>query len=231
MSGPAGWYGKLPALGDFAQRRLEPAFVAGWDHWLQDCVAASKQTLRTDWLEVYLTAHIWRFLLLPGVVDEQTWAGVMMPSVDRVGRYFPLTVCTPLVAFETGAASLATLEPWLDSLETVARSALDPEIGVDSFDSNLLALGAAPQAVSGLAQGAETAAALSNGARSISLRFGTAGAGAGFQAIAAALLTRSLAGHSIWWCRDTTGETGGLAHLGLPDPQLYATMLAYSPDP
>ena len=28
-----GWYGKLPALGDFASRRLEPGWIAGWDGW------------------------------------------------------------------------------------------------------------------------------------------------------------------------------------------------------
>ena len=31
----AGWYGKLPGLGDFAMRRLPPEFVSHWDAWLQ----------------------------------------------------------------------------------------------------------------------------------------------------------------------------------------------------
>ena len=30
----AGWFGKLPSLRDFAQRRLPPEFVQVWDDWL-----------------------------------------------------------------------------------------------------------------------------------------------------------------------------------------------------
>ena len=29
---------------------------------------------------------IWRFVLLPGLIGSNGWAGVLMPSVDRVGR-------------------------------------------------------------------------------------------------------------------------------------------------
>ena len=29
-----GWYGKLPASGDFATRRLPPSFIEPWDAWL-----------------------------------------------------------------------------------------------------------------------------------------------------------------------------------------------------
>ncbi|MBL8452331.1 MAG: type VI secretion system-associated protein TagF, partial [Zoogloea sp.] len=41
----AGWYGKLPALGDFAQRRLEQDFITGWDTWLQAVIVDSQRTL------------------------------------------------------------------------------------------------------------------------------------------------------------------------------------------
>jgi len=51
-----------------------------------------------DWLDSYLTAPIWRFLLSSGVCGQMPMLGVMMPSVDRVGRYFPLTVVVELPA-------------------------------------------------------------------------------------------------------------------------------------
>jgi hypothetical protein len=30
---PAGWYGKLACLGDFASRRLSREFIERWDGW------------------------------------------------------------------------------------------------------------------------------------------------------------------------------------------------------
>ena len=29
-----GWFGKIPALGDFVTRHLPPSFVQPWDEWL-----------------------------------------------------------------------------------------------------------------------------------------------------------------------------------------------------
>ena len=57
----------------------------------------------TDWLDGYLASPSWRFLLMPGVMDGQPWAGVLMPSVDRVGRYYPLTIARPLPALPADA--------------------------------------------------------------------------------------------------------------------------------
>jgi type VI secretion system protein ImpM len=66
VSAIAGWYGKLPALGDFASRRLAPEWIAQWDGWL----AAGLHQLRVDapdtWLNDYLASPAWRFALLPG---------------------------------------------------------------------------------------------------------------------------------------------------------------------
>lgn len=40
----------------------------------------------------YLTSPVWRFAIAPGVLGPEGLGGVMMPSVDRVGRYFPLII-------------------------------------------------------------------------------------------------------------------------------------------
>lgn len=87
-----GWFGKLPMLGDFAQRRLPPLFVEKVDAWLSQGMAASREALGEAWLETYLGAPLWCFAWSPEVIDESWWFGVMMPSVDAVGRYFPLVV-------------------------------------------------------------------------------------------------------------------------------------------
>jgi len=91
-----GFYGKLPCNGDFLQRRVPQEFIDVWDPWLQECIHASREALREDWLNAYLTSPVWRFVLAEGVCGSGAYAGVMLPSVDRVGRYFPLTIVAQL---------------------------------------------------------------------------------------------------------------------------------------
>jgi len=90
-----GFFGKLPSHGDFVRRRVADDFVAGWDAWLQSCLAQSRETLGDGWLDTYLTSPVWRFALAPAVCGGAAVAGLLVPSVDRVGRYFPLTVVWP----------------------------------------------------------------------------------------------------------------------------------------
>jgi type VI secretion system protein ImpM len=95
MSSP-GWFGKLSGLGDFASRRLPPAWIARCDHWLCAGLSQSRADLGAAWLEAYLSAPLWRFAWAPQVVDAQAWFGVWMPSCDNVGRYFPLVIAQAL---------------------------------------------------------------------------------------------------------------------------------------
>src|SRR5205823_12936606 len=87
MANVAGWFGKIPFLGDFASRRLSEDFISEWDSWLQHSIAASRASLGEHWLEIYLTSPLWRFVVMPDVVGHHAWAGVLMPSVDSVGRH------------------------------------------------------------------------------------------------------------------------------------------------
>ena len=113
-----GWYGKLPGLGDFAARRLDKAMVGVWDGWLQDGLQALRQ--QPGWLDAYLQSPVWCFALGAGVLGPQRWLGVMMPSVDAVGRYFPLAIF-----FEGGVA---------DSLQNSELLALTPQALEVNFD-------------------------------------------------------------------------------------------------
>jgi type VI secretion system protein ImpM len=140
-SGVAGLYGKLPARGDFLSRRLDAEFVAGWDEWLQRAMHDSREALGERWLECFLSAPVWRFVLPGGMYSKPGWVGLMLPSVDRVGRYFPLTLAAPLHHESIDlTASLAAALPWLDSLEALALEALTPELDFDVFDQRLAAL-------------------------------------------------------------------------------------------
>ena len=93
MSGDviAGFYGKLPARGDFVRAGLPRDFTDPWDDWLQSVIAGSRSLMGEAWLPAFLEAPVWRFTLPPGMCGAQAALGLMLPSVDRAGRYFPLT--------------------------------------------------------------------------------------------------------------------------------------------
>ena len=142
-----GWYGKLPSLGDFASRRLPPAFVEPWDDWLARGLAAWREQSPDGWLDGYLASPSWRFVLMPGVLagaapaGATAWAGVLMPSVDRVGRYFPLTLVRALPALPADAAQADDLLVWLQRLDDVALDALHDDWPVERLDTELAQLG------------------------------------------------------------------------------------------
>src|SRR5471030_951275 len=136
-----GFYGKLPSEGDFVTRRLPWEFTSTWDDWLQQGMQASREALGARWLELYLSAPIWRFQFAPGVCGPQGWRGIFFASVDRVGRHFPLTLA---VVDPPGATpSLRTLsgqdEAWR-TLEDTALQALTPTLPIDGFDRAIGAL-------------------------------------------------------------------------------------------
>ncbi|QSN64217.1 type VI secretion system-associated protein TagF [Caballeronia sp. M1242] len=139
----AGWYGKLPSLGDFAARRLSDAFVAPWDAWLAQRVAETQHALGADWLSLYLTCPVWRFFAMPGAIAPtlaSCWTGVVMASVDRVGRHFPLTIAAALPCAPATGNEIAALWRWLSAIESVALVALDCDHSIERLDEQLAAL-------------------------------------------------------------------------------------------
>ena len=158
-AGPPGWHGKLPSLGDFASRRLDTGFIEAWDGWLAAGLLALRQAEPEGWLETYLGSPSWRFLLMPGVMPgvmsgvmsgvkpdvvtgrggagQGAWAGVLMPSVDRVGRYFPLTLVQPLGSGPASTQQMAGLWHWLGRLDELARDALHEDWTVDRLEQEL----------------------------------------------------------------------------------------------
>jgi type VI secretion system protein ImpM len=231
MTAAAGWYGKLPQLGDFSQRRLPAEFVDRWDAWLQEGLRHSRSELGDAWLERFLTAHIWYFFLTPGLLGPQAWAGIWMPSVDRVGRYFPFTLATGLPPATLLLQAAPTLDTWLRGLDQCARAALDVDHGIDALEESLRELGLptldGPQAL----PWAAAAEQLAQRDSSIDLQSpGEEGFPANcLSAIAGMRLQVSLAGYSLWWCHGCAGASGGFALRGLPTASFLTKMLVYSP--
>ncbi len=227
----AGWYGKLPILGDFAQRRLPAEFVAPWDAWLQQGIAGSRAALGDAWLDSYLTAHVWHFVLLPGVLGSHGWAGVWTPSVDRVGRYFPFTLAAPLPAAQALGATSSALGVWLKGLEDIARLGLQLEYDIAPLENALSALGPPPLDRHEARTLAQVGERLARRDTLIDLPpVGPAGLpGDCLDALATGSLLHQLAGYSAWWCYAADGTSGGFAHRSLPPPPFLLKMITYSP--
>lgn len=127
-----GLFGKLPAHGDFIHRDLPIYFINRWDEWLQGFIANSQKELGEEWLDIYLTSPIWRFVFTDGICDQCHWAGILLPSVDRVGRYFPFTIVTRIPS-PTNAFMLIQQADWFAHIENLALSALEGQLRIEDL--------------------------------------------------------------------------------------------------
>ncbi len=238
-----GWYGKLPTLGDFASRRLEGDFIEPWDLWLGECMQAQRDAIGEAWVEAYLHSPPWRFLLMPGVLPgfdpACMLAGVLTPSVDRVGRYFPLTIAAAVTRPPRSAVEFEPLLTWLHRLEDVALDALQDDWSIDELEDALAPL--APPA--GVAAGDDAGDHLA----AIRARLAEAMAGGGFVTIdavasraqLASLLCdampagggapaapRALARGVAFWLADIPEQPRLLVSKGLPDADDFVRMFS-----
>jgi len=137
MRQSVGFYGKLPVVGDFVSRRLPVEFIEPWDQWLQNNLSYSRQLLQEKWLDYYLTCPVWRFVLGKGVLDESVWLGVLMSSMDKVGRYFPLTLALAVNDEQLIGKVLTAKVDFFKHLEDIAISGLAEDCELESFDQAL----------------------------------------------------------------------------------------------
>jgi len=233
LASPVGFYGKLPCKGDFLQRRVSQEFVDAWDPWLQECMHASRQQLGEAWLQAYLNGPVWRFALAEGVCGGGAYAGVMVPSVDRVGRYFPLALLAQLSTEECLLEVACGGAAWFDAAETLAVEALQAsDLDLESFDDRVsdlagrLARASAAEAayLVGLMQQGDFASTPAQW--QVPLTDGRSLQNA-VNAFASRELQRVLRPLALWWTDGSDAVAPGwLCTRGLPDPQSFAALLA-----
>lgn len=229
-----GWYGKLPSLGDFVSRRLPANFVNPWDTWLQEGIAISRSQLGAKWEENYLTSPIWRFVIMPGAYGNAgMWTGILMPSVDKVGRYFPLTIAINIELHSGMIQTVLAAQTWYAAIEQVALSALDFDISPDALD-NRLAQYPFPVTLIGFPVEMDREfidwwqnKTAQDVTKHKAFHFSTADALTNlFESMTREALKTTGTGKSIWW--NVEFETGNtVLHFfdGLPPPSYFATLL------
>jgi type VI secretion system protein ImpM len=227
-----GFYGKLPSHGDFVRRRISDTFVRVWDGWLQQCVTASRTTLGDRWLDTYLTSPVWRFVCASGMFGPSPVAGVMVPSVDRVGRYFHLTVAAELPPDVNPVTAVTALEPFFDKaqrlvIETLATEQVDFtrfDEGVSELSSDVAAACAPPPILLDAA-----AERIVNQTSELPWQIpigSTAQIGRVFEQVLSRRLDRLYEPLVMWWT-DGSGvvEPACLICKGLPDPNAFSALM------
>lgn len=216
-----GFFGKLPAHGDFIHRGLPTQCINLWDEWLQGVVGASQEQLGDQWLDVYLTSPIWRFAFSPGVIDGNLWAGISLPSVDRVGRYFPFSILSWAPATVPATAVIADNDSWYETMEQIALQALDGQLLIDDMAAKIQSV---PLATSSIYSRGRSGAGA--GQSVIALDEESSSAASVYPYLLDSCLTASAPSYSIW---STSGsdrvEPCVATARGLPPVANVAAML------
>ena len=137
------WYGKLPSLGDFASRRLDPDAVAFWDDWLCAALLGLREAQPDDWLSTYLGAPRWQFVLLPGAFATGVDPGGVTTRVGGAGRDELVEFTCVWSADPTGAVLDARITPLGGDAEW-ARVGVSFSLGGDWTHADWFGLGPGP---------------------------------------------------------------------------------------
>ena len=226
-----GFYGKLPSHGDFLRRRVSDQFVDAWDSWLRECLAASQTALGDRWLDVYLTSPAWRFACAAGACGPLPVIGVVAPSVDQVGRYFPLTLVAQLSADASLVTAASGSERFFDGAERLVIETLATErVDFNRFDRGVMALEQELGALalpSPLVLDAEASAILTDSPRAWHVPIGNSSdlRGALEQLLSMQLEAKYRPLVLCWTDGSAAVEPSCLIVKGLPDPSFYPAFL------
>ncbi len=225
-----GFYGKLPSHGDFLRRRVSDAFVDAWDGWLRECLAASRTALGDRWLNVYLTSPAWRFACAAGACGPAPVIGLVAPSVDQVGRYFPLTLVAELPA-DVSLVTAASSPRFFEAAERLVVETLATErVDFERFDRRVVELERELAAVTmpaGLVLDPAAAVILTDSPQAWQLPLAEASdvSGAFEQLLSRHLEAKYRPLVMLWSDGSAVVEPSCLVVKGLPGPDFYPALL------
>ena len=129
---PPAIIGKLPGHGDFLARGVDYGLRESLDMWMSEWIELARKDLTEDFEAAYESAAPWLF-------EGSLSNAVFMPSVDAVGRWFPiLAVCSANVRtqdiYDTLIAALENAAK-ADALHEQLRVLSGNETGVPASNS------------------------------------------------------------------------------------------------
>ncbi len=242
-------FGKLAARGDFITRNVPRPLQRPLEDWLSRVMNGSREVLGGHWDQAYVSAQAWFFWIgAEAFEDARSFAasnlqstqigvltGVLVPSADRLGRRFPLTLL--LGGERARAVPPPTISPpdhrWYGAL--AARAVQFRQA------SDLAPVEAALGAMPGPRAGADDAeiTAVPPG-QPLWAQAGYGGLAEMWQDLSRADHALAASGRSYWWTggmaagavRDDRGAPSAegcgaqvISVTGLPDPDVFAFML------
>ena len=227
-----GLFGKLPSRGDFLRRRASDAFVDAWDAWLRECLTASREALGERWLDLYLTSPALALCAVRGTCGPAPVIGTMVPSVDRVGRYFPLTLVANLPADSNLITAALGSSAFFERAERLVIDTLAvDEVDFERFDEQVVLLADAleplllpPRLV--LDSGA-AATVMNDASLPCQIQIGSMGdLHVAFEQMLSARLASLYHPWSLWWTDGSAAvDPSCLIARGLPNAEAFVALL------
>lgn len=217
-----GLYGKLPARRDFLSRNVPRAFLNIWEPWIHGGITASKTQFSGEWQSVFDNAPFWRFWLGSEICGE-TVIGGFIPSVDGIGRAFPLTVFAMAEsAFFFPPPVINMQSRWFSDLAVFFDFSRSEEDWEGALKDRLEAL-PFPKCLS--PANILTVRNVSDDCFQIPAQ--TTKTSDILQAIGTADLAKAYARRSFWWTQTTDHHAGQIIIADqLPDPHLFGGFLS-----
>lgn len=131
-----GWFGKIPASGDFAARALPQEVQRSFYEWFATGMAALERREPEEWRHAYLVTPVWHFVLNAGVWGEHALQGCLAPSLDKVGRYSPLVIVRSFDAAFIGDI-LPPGDEWLYRVDEAIRRVISERLAPDHVLDNI----------------------------------------------------------------------------------------------
>lgn len=122
-----GFFGKIPAAGDFVSWNLPRAFTDRWDRWMSRDLIEHPSRGPLD-------PRAWRFTVPAGIFCDAPCAGVWRMSEDRAGRRYPFVIAG------IGARPDPS-DPWFTRVEGVVAAALVGVLAPQMIAGNTSRLG------------------------------------------------------------------------------------------
>lgn len=213
-----GWFGKLPAVGDFAGRGLPLLLREDVYGWFAAGMARLLDQHGERWQETFQLAPVWHFAINADVWDAHALVGCVAPSRDRIGR------CSPLLAMRSIESDrIATHLPphcdWSCKVESMLRRVVGEGLDVESVQYGLKASLATDPPLA--ARGACAGGILAD----LGIGDGDRPNGFSWPDLPERFAERK--GRSFWWAEPSPCRPPRqVIHNGVPDAELFELLMA-----
>jgi len=131
------WFGKIPAAGDFVSRRFPHEQQRVWDDWIRSGLLYLQQVSPDQWQTRFSAGPIWNFLVPPTPALPVAQCGLIAPSIDRVGRLYPLCIVQSAPADSVRRLDVTKLAGFYATAGAIVREAFRQRLSVVDIENQI----------------------------------------------------------------------------------------------